>query len=233
MVLALAKLRSVMLSGQPDHTTRRLQQPVRPFRHPPSGLYRCDIFHIWHPLCDSVRRRGLSARGAGPKRKRGKKAVHRVCEPNVRDQQVTPSMEAMEKTKLHSLFFLQYPVFRFLAVFAHFVEAEKITACQRLYIIVYGLLSFVQPGAAFYATQYWTPGLPNYRDWSGDPENGVLINPLIMMSVDYSWFVCILLTSVCTPASRPLHVTTCLGEIGDVEYQPGPVEENEGHELSK
>eukprot|EP00927_Polykrikos_kofoidii_P004209 TRINITY_DN11665_c0_g2_i3.p1 TRINITY_DN11665_c0_g2~~TRINITY_DN11665_c0_g2_i3.p1 ORF type:complete len:161 (-),score=18.15 TRINITY_DN11665_c0_g2_i3:219-701(-) len=146
---------------------------------------------------------------------------------------VTPSMEAMEKTKLHSLFFLQYPVFRFLAVFAHFVEAEKITACQRLYIIVYGLLSFVQPGAAFYATQYWTPGLPNYRDWSGDPENGVLINPLIMMSVDYSWFVCILLTSVCTPASRPLHVTTCLGEIGDVEYQPGPVEENEGHELSK
>jgi hypothetical protein len=138
-----------------------------------------------------------------------------------------PSMEDVGQTRLHSFFFLQYITCRWLAVLAHFVVAERLTISQCIFIIVYTFVSIVMPILLFVQIYFWTPGLPNYTDWSGDPENGVLIHPLIVMTVDYGWFLCLPFTAICTPWGRPLHVTTCLGEIGDADYEPKALEGSE------
>lgn len=121
----------------------------------------------------------------------------------------------------HSACFLQLVIARYIVVLSNFMEAKTLDLRQKIFIVVYGVVSFVFPLLVIidYATYDTKHGLdPASANHAGvDPA----IPGSIAGTVDYCWFFCLGLSSLMMPDSPDIHTHWTLVP------QPGKVQEKD------
>merc|ERR1711964_143000 len=106
----------------------------------------------------------------------------------------------------HSLPFIVYIVVRFLVVAANLNEHPHIERRHKVFLAVYGMVSFMLVG--FFVTNYVAFDLG---------YGGSLIPWWVTASFDYGWFICLFLTSFFIPRAQLIELTHKYREVESCE----------------
>lgn len=107
---------------------------------------------------------------------------------------------------LHSLAFLQYIAIRFLVVWANIYEHAAPPKSSIRFLWVYGFVSLAFP--ALVITNYLTYEAPPF---GGDPASPLVPYQLSMI-FDYTWFLCLALTTKFMPRAEGMRIGTSIIE---------------------
>ena len=125
---------------------------------------------------------------------------------------VTPKVSP----SVHTTFFVQLIVCRFVVVAGNFVEVEGIPREKWAFLAVYGLVSVLLTASAFI----------NFVTYDSKNKKKPTVPMALGMIFDYSWFACLAVTGRFLPEQTPLQITYQLqpGTAGGVAENLKPSE---------